>query len=36
MVITPHAYDVFSSGDELIFIATSEAEAQIKDCFITL
>ena len=36
MVITPHSYDVFSSGDELIFIATSEAEAQIKDCFITL
>jgi len=35
-VITPHGDDVFSSGDELIFIATPEAEAQIKDCFITL
>ena len=33
-VITPHAHDVFSAGDELLFIATIEAERLLKDCFI--
>ncbi len=33
-VITPHNHDVFSAGDELIFVATAEAELHIKDCFI--
>ena len=34
-VITPHAHDVFSAGDELLFIATAEAEQLLKNCFIT-
>ena len=34
-VITPHAHDVFSAGDELLFVATAEAEEQLKNCFIT-
>jgi trk system potassium uptake protein TrkA len=33
-VITPHAYDVFSAGDELLFIATEAAEELLKNCFI--
>jgi len=33
-VITPHAHDVFSAGDELLFIATVEAEGLLKNCFI--
>ena len=32
-VITPHAHDVYSSGDELLFIATADAEAQLKAVF---
>ncbi len=34
-VITPHAHDVFSAGDELLFIATSTAEEKLKSCFIS-
>ena len=34
-VITPHAHDVFSAGDELLFLATAEAEELLKNCFIT-
>jgi trk system potassium uptake protein TrkA len=33
-VITPKAHDVFSSGDELLFVATTTAETQLKRCFI--
>jgi len=33
-VITPKPHDVFSSGDELLFVASSTAEAQLKACFI--
>jgi trk system potassium uptake protein TrkA len=33
-VITPHAHDVFSAGDELLFIATETAEELLKNCFI--
>lgn len=33
-VITPHAHDVYSAGDELLFVATAEAEDQLKACFI--
>jgi trk system potassium uptake protein TrkA len=33
-VITPHAHDVFSAGDELLFIATDQAEQLLKNCFI--
>lgn len=33
-VITPTASDVFSAGDELLFVASAAAEALIKDCFI--
>lgn len=33
-VISPSQHDLFSAGDELIFVASSEAEAQIKSCFI--
>jgi trk system potassium uptake protein TrkA len=34
-VITPHAHDVYSAGDELLFIATEAAEELLKNCFIT-
>ena len=34
-VITPHSHDVYSPGDELLFIATSAAEEQLKGCFIS-
>jgi trk system potassium uptake protein len=33
-VIAPTASDVFSAGDELLFVASATAEALIKDCFI--
>ena len=33
-VITPHAHDDFSAGDELLFVATAEAEELLKNCFI--
>ena len=34
-VITPAPHDVFSAGDELLFIATAVAEEQLKKCFVT-
>ena len=34
-VLTPHAHDVFSAGDDLLFVATAEAEELLKNCFIT-
>jgi len=33
-VIAPTPTDVFSAGDELLFVASTTAESQIKDCFI--
>ncbi|MBM3722380.1 MAG: TrkA family potassium uptake protein, partial [Actinobacteria bacterium] len=33
-VISPSQHDLFSAGDELIFVASAEAENQIKGCFI--
>lgn len=33
MVIVPHAHDLFSAGDELVFVATDSAEAKLKICF---
>jgi hypothetical protein len=30
------SYDVFAAGDELLFVASAAAEAQIKDCFIQI
>lgn len=33
-VISPHQHDVFSAGDELLFVATAEAEDKLKICFI--
>ena len=33
-VITPHSHDVFSAGDELLFVATAQAEELLKECFI--
>ncbi len=33
-VISAKAHDVFSAGDELLFVASAEAEAQLKACFI--
>ncbi|MBU3715495.1 MAG: TrkA family potassium uptake protein [Candidatus Nanopelagicaceae bacterium] len=33
-VIAPSPHDLFSAGDELIFVASAEAESQIKGCFI--
>ena len=33
-VISAKPHDVFSSGDELLFVASSAAEAQLKQCFI--
>jgi trk system potassium uptake protein TrkA len=33
-VITPSAHDVFSSGDELIFVASAQAEDLLKSCFV--
>ncbi len=34
-VITAKAHDIFVAGDELLFVASTAAEAQIKACFIT-
>jgi len=34
-VITPAAHDVFSAGDELIFVASTKAEESLKSCFVT-
>jgi trk system potassium uptake protein TrkA len=33
-VITPKPHDVFSSGDELLFVASAAAEDQLKTCFV--
>lgn len=33
-VISPSTHDVFSAGDELIFVASAKAEEQIKGCFV--
>jgi len=33
-VIRPAAHDVFSAGDELIFVASAQAEDQLKSCFV--
>ena len=33
-VIAPHNHDVLTAGDELIFIATTEAESKLKALFI--
>jgi len=33
-VITAKPHDVFSSGDELLFVASAAAELQLKACFI--
>jgi trk system potassium uptake protein TrkA len=35
-VIAVSAHDVFAAGDELLFVASAAAEAQIKDCFIQI
>jgi trk system potassium uptake protein TrkA len=34
-VITPAGHDVFSAGDELIFVASAQAEDSLKSCFVT-
>ena len=33
-VISPHAHDMYAAGDELLFVATSDAELKLKICFI--
>ncbi len=33
-IFTPKSHDQFAAGDELIFVATPAAEAQLKSCFI--
>ena len=33
-VLTPKLHEVFSAGDELLFVATAEAEDLLKQCFI--
>ncbi len=33
-VLTPAASDIFVAGDELLFVASTAAEALLKDCFI--
>lgn len=33
-VITAKSHDVFSSGDELLFVASADAENKLKSCFI--
>ncbi|MEY4444324.1 MAG: hypothetical protein RL301_403 [Actinomycetota bacterium] len=35
-VISPESHDVFSAGDELLFVATATAESQLKSCFISI
>ena len=34
-VISPAPHDLFSAGDELLFIATALAESKLKECFIS-
>mgnify|MGYP003341988054 FL=1 len=34
-VISPESHDVFSAGDELLFVASATAESQLKACFIS-
>jgi trk system potassium uptake protein TrkA len=34
-VISPTKQDVFAAGDELIFVASSDAEDLIKGCFVS-
>ena len=34
-VLTPSQHEVFTAGDELIFVASSSAEELIKGCFVT-
>ena len=34
-VISPESHDVFSGGDELLFVASATAESQLKSCFIS-
>lgn len=34
-VIAAKPHDVFSAGDELLFIASTKAESELKSCFIT-
>ena len=33
-VISPKAHDVFEAGDELLFVASTQAENLLKECFI--
>jgi len=33
-VITPKVHDVFTAGDELLFVASAAAEEKLKSCFI--
>ena len=33
-VVTPKPHEVFTAGDELLFVATAEAEDLLKQCFI--
>lgn len=33
-VISAKPHDVFSAGDELLFVASEKAESQLKECFI--
>ncbi len=33
-VISPQQHDMFAAGDELLFVATSDAEDKLKACFI--
>ena len=33
-VVTPKPHEVFTAGDELLFVATAAAEDQLKQCFI--
>lgn len=34
-VLTPSLHEIFTAGDELIFVASSSAEELIKGCFVT-
>ena len=34
-VISASPHDVFSAGDELLFVASASAEKQLKKCFIS-
>jgi trk system potassium uptake protein TrkA len=33
-VISAKPHDVFTSGDELLFVASTEAESKLKECFV--